>query len=111
MERALFLLAPGLSERGFVFMKAAIGIIAILFTQLTACRAEQPKPSDSVAAAIAETDRCNADARNAVAAIGSRLPLIPPEHDVALLQEAGFDNVELFYAAFTFKGWVAYRRA
>ena len=51
-----------------------------------------------------------ADARNAVAAIGSRLPVIAPEHDVALLQEAGFDNIELFYAAFTFKGWVAYRR-
>lgn len=52
-----------------------------------------------------------ADARNAVAAIGSRLPLIPPEQDVALLQEAGFDDVELFYAAFTFKGWIAYRRS
>jgi tRNA (cmo5U34)-methyltransferase len=28
-----------------------------------------------------------------------------------LLQEAGFECVELFYAAFTFKGWVAYRSA
>ena len=54
-------------------MKAATGIIAILFTQLTACRAEQPTPSDSVAAAIAETDRCNADARNAVAQLGARM--------------------------------------
>ena len=52
-----------------------------------------------------------ADARNAVTAIGSRLPVIAPEHDVALLQQAGFDNVELFYAAFTFKGWVAYKRS
>ncbi|MET0754551.1 MAG: class I SAM-dependent methyltransferase [Pseudoxanthomonas sp.] len=52
-----------------------------------------------------------ADARNAVATIGSRLPLLPPEQDVALLQEAGFDHVELFYAAFTFKGWVAYKPA
>lgn len=52
-----------------------------------------------------------ADARNAVTAIGSRLPVIAPEHDVALLQEAGFENVELFYAAFTFKGWVAYKPA
>jgi tRNA (cmo5U34)-methyltransferase len=52
-----------------------------------------------------------ADARNAVAAIGNRLPLISPEEDVALLQEAGFGNIELFYAAFTFKGWIAYRRA
>lgn len=48
------------------------------------------------------------DARNAVAAISSRLPLLSPEQDVALLQEAGFGDVELFYAAFTFKGWIAY---
>lgn len=48
------------------------------------------------------------DASNAVAAIGSRLPLLSPEQDVALMQQAGFDNVELFYAGFTFKGWVAY---
>ena len=52
-----------------------------------------------------------ADARNAVANIGSRLPLISPEHDVALLQQAGFHRIELFYAAFTFKGWVAYAQA
>lgn len=49
-----------------------------------------------------------ADAGNAIAAIGSRLPALSPEQDVALLQEAGFDEVELFYAGFTFKGWVAY---
>lgn len=48
------------------------------------------------------------DARNAVAAISSRLPLLSPEQDVALLQEAGFGDIELFYAAFTFKGWIAY---
>lgn len=48
-------------------------------------------------------------ARNAITAISSRLPLLSPEEDVALMQEAGFDVVELFYAAFTFKGWVAYK--
>jgi tRNA (cmo5U34)-methyltransferase len=52
-----------------------------------------------------------ADAHKAVAAIGSRLPVIPPEQDVALLQQAGFVDVELFYAAFTFKGWIAYKPA
>lgn len=52
-----------------------------------------------------------ADARNAVAAISSRLPLLSPEQDVDLLKKAGFDTVELFYAAFTFKGWVAYKPA
>jgi tRNA (cmo5U34)-methyltransferase len=28
-----------------------------------------------------------------------------------LLREAGFETVELFYAGFTFKGWVAYQQA
>jgi tRNA (cmo5U34)-methyltransferase len=50
-----------------------------------------------------------ANTKNAAAAIGDRLPLLAPEEEVALLQEAGFRGVELFYAAFSFKGWVAYR--
>jgi len=37
------------------------------------------------------------------------LPVLSPEQDVSVLQEAGFTGVELFYAAFTFKGWVGYR--
>jgi tRNA (cmo5U34)-methyltransferase len=48
-------------------------------------------------------------ARKAPAAIGSRLPVLAPEQDAALLEEAGFSGVELFYAAFSFKGWVASR--
>lgn len=48
------------------------------------------------------------DAKNAIKAIGARLPLLAPEQEVALLQEAGFESIELFYAGFTFKGWVAY---
>lgn len=36
------------------------------------------------------------------------LPALSPEQDVALLHEAGFGTVELFYAAFSFRGWVAY---
>jgi tRNA (cmo5U34)-methyltransferase len=48
------------------------------------------------------------NAKNAIEAMSSRLPLLSPEEDVALLREAGFDAIELFYAAFTFRGWVAY---
>jgi tRNA (cmo5U34)-methyltransferase len=48
------------------------------------------------------------DARRGSEAVGARLPLLDPEQDVALLQDAGFEAVELFYAGFTFKGWVAY---
>lgn len=36
-----------------------------------------------------------------------RLPVLQPEEDAALLSAAGFSDVQLFYAAFTFKGWVA----
>lgn len=48
-------------------------------------------------------------AKSSIAAISERLPVLSPEQDVALLREAGFENVELFYAGFTFKGWVAYK--
>ncbi|HFL6947450.1 TPA: methyltransferase, partial [Stenotrophomonas maltophilia] len=51
-----------------------------------------------------------ADAQRAIEAIAERLPLLAPEQEVALLQEAGFDDVELFYAGFSFKGWVAYAK-
>ena len=35
-------------------------------------------------------------------------PTLSPEAEVDLLEQAGFVRPELFYAAFTFKGWVAY---
>lgn len=44
---------------------------------------------------------------NGLAVMRQRLPVLSPEQDAALLREAGFTNIELFYAAFTFKGWVA----
>ena len=37
------------------------------------------------------------------------LPVLSPEEDEALLRAAGFSDVELFYAALTFKGWVGTR--
>lgn len=48
-----------------------------------------------------------ADAERAITAIDERLPVLDPARDEALLREAGFKDVELFYAAFSFKGWVA----
>lgn len=48
-------------------------------------------------------------AEASIAAMQQRLPVLAPEAEVALLQQAGFERVELFYAAFTFRGWVAYR--
>ena len=51
-----------------------------------------------------------ADARRAGEAIGARLPMLSPEQDEALLERAGFATPEMFYAAFTFRGWVAHRK-
>ncbi|OCT24107.1 class I SAM-dependent methyltransferase [Pseudomonas putida] len=48
-------------------------------------------------------------AQGSIAAIKARLPLLTPEQDAALLHEAGFSGIEMFYCALTFKGWVAYR--
>ncbi|MEV4421039.1 class I SAM-dependent methyltransferase [Patulibacter sp. NPDC049589] len=39
--------------------------------------------------------------------IGARLPALDPQEDEAVLREAGFREVALFYAAFSFRGWVA----
>jgi tRNA (cmo5U34)-methyltransferase len=48
---------------------------------------------------LAEQARANVDAK---------LLAITPEQDQAILEEAGFSNVALFYAAFTWRGWVGY---
>lgn len=47
-----------------------------------------------------------ADARAAVFA--ERLPTLSPEAEEALLQQAGFQRIEQFYTALSFRGWVAY---
>jgi tRNA (cmo5U34)-methyltransferase len=47
-------------------------------------------------------------ANNARAAVDANLSLLSPEQDVQILLDAGFKSAELFYAAFTWRGWVAY---
>lgn len=44
-----------------------------------------------------------------IAFMADKLPAISAEDEVALLREAGFTDVELFYAALSFRGWVARR--
>jgi tRNA (cmo5U34)-methyltransferase len=46
---------------------------------------------------------------NAAVAIGEQLPILSPDEEEAVLAAAGFSDVALFYAGFTFRGWVAYR--
>ena len=48
------------------------------------------------------------EAERIIAGLKERLPVLSPDEDVAILRAAGFADIELFYAAFTFKGWFAY---
>ncbi|MFQ8343917.1 class I SAM-dependent methyltransferase [Mycolicibacterium nivoides] len=48
------------------------------------------------------------DAENARHAVEERVPILTPDQDEAILHEAGFNDVALFYAALTFRGWVGY---
>ncbi|MES2193120.1 MAG: class I SAM-dependent methyltransferase [Pseudomonadota bacterium] len=49
-----------------------------------------------------------ARAEGARAAAETHLHTLSPEQDEAVLREAGFSDVSLFYAAFTWRGWVGY---
>lgn len=39
--------------------------------------------------------------------VGQRLPILDPAEDEAILREAGFGGVEMFYAGLAFRDWVA----
>jgi tRNA (cmo5U34)-methyltransferase len=41
-------------------------------------------------------------------AISTRLSILDPAEEEDLLREAGFSDITQFYAAFSFRGWVAY---
>ena len=41
-------------------------------------------------------------------AIATRLTVLAPDEEQAMLAEAGFSDVALFYAGFSFRGWVGY---
>ncbi|AGT09555.1 class I SAM-dependent methyltransferase [Paracoccus aminophilus] len=59
------------------------------------------------AAFAAASGVAEANARNAAKAIGERLPILSPREDEAALAEAGFTDISLFYAGFSFRGWIA----
>lgn len=47
-------------------------------------------------------------AENARKSVDAHLNMLAPETDEALLRDAGFGGIEMFYAAFTWRGWVGY---
>lgn len=56
--------------------------------------------------AFGSTDATNVEsARHAIA---TRLSILSPGEDEAMLREAGFSGVSLFYAGLSFRGWIAY---
>ena len=46
--------------------------------------------------------------RNARTAVAASLNSLSPEQDEAILRAAGFADASLFYAAFTWRGWIAH---
>jgi tRNA (cmo5U34)-methyltransferase len=72
-----------------------------------------PPGTDAVrwmARSAAFGDRTGFDLARATATgtmMADRLPLLDPGAEEDLLREAGFSGVALFYAAFSFRGWVA----
>lgn len=44
-----------------------------------------------------------------IAAMRERLSVLSPTQDEQQLRDAGFTDVSLFFAGFTFRGWVAYK--
>ncbi len=72
-----------------------------------------PKSGDPnlwLSRSVAFAGRSDADAAPAPAsasAMAKRLPVLSDDEDEALLRQAGFSDVALFYAGFSFRGWVA----
>lgn len=61
-------------------------------------------------AAFAQSNGVPADqAAQMIPTLATRLPTLSPTEDEALLAKAGFTDIQLFCAAFTFRGWVATR--
>ncbi|MGO3741028.1 class I SAM-dependent methyltransferase [Kerstersia sp.] len=59
------------------------------------------------AAFAAANGACAAQAASSIAAFKEKLPVLTPQQDTALLAQAGFSDIDLFYGALTFRGWVA----
>lgn len=68
----------------------------------------EPERSTWIARHVAFAGTDSAKAENAKQAIATRLSILSPEEDEAMLREAGFSGVSLFYAGLSFRGWVGY---
>lgn len=68
------------------------------------------EPQDWLARSILFADRDVQDvvgASRSAQMMGKQLPILSAAEEEALLEQAGFSGIALFYAAFSFRGWVA----
>jgi tRNA (cmo5U34)-methyltransferase len=71
----------------------------------------EPERSQWIARHVAYGAPADTDAaqlKRSEEAIGTRLTILSPDEEEALLREAGFSGVSLFFAGLSFRGWVAY---
>lgn len=68
----------------------------------------EPDRSLWIARHVAFGGTARANSAAAIEAISTRLTILAPEDEAAMLAEAGFGDVSLFYAGLSFRGWVAY---
>jgi tRNA (cmo5U34)-methyltransferase len=57
-------------------------------------------------AAFTNHSGASANSARQVAVMKDKLPVLSPKEDEAILDAAGFEEIDLFYSALTFKGWV-----
>lgn len=68
----------------------------------------EPARSQWIARHVAYAGTAPANVDKAKQAIATRLSILSPEDDEAMLREAGFSDISLFYAGLSFRGWVGY---
>jgi len=68
----------------------------------------EPERATWIARHVAYGGTDPANAESARHEISTRLSIMSPEDDEAMLRDAGFSNVSLFYAGLSFRGWLAY---
>lgn len=69
---------------------------------------DEPARSRWLARHVAFGGTDPANAAHAMQTMRERLSILSPEEDEAMLREAGFTGISLFYAGLSFRGWVAY---
>lgn len=71
----------------------------------------RPRWLERIAALAARSGTPLDVARSSAAQLGEQLPILAPAEDRALLEQAGFTEIDEIFAALTIRGWAARTRA